>query len=245
MIDILIEKLETSISNDIWSYDDSSDSDILVSPLNDIVIVWTDTGYFQIQREKIMFNDCVSGHTFTLRKNGSREDWKKFQDLFIDASRTKLFRIDAPIFREEHDIGDDVWEYTKVARAGVGIGTVADQHFMNTNSIVDFMNDIIDPYYYIIKSAINVANNNPNIHPTTKLELPITIPHIVIRHALKDKQGYYFAKACDRWERTPEDVIKTCIAVGQLIIKGVGTTVPPEFLDDWTARASNKWISLL
>jgi hypothetical protein len=245
MLDILTQKYQSAVDQDIWNYDDSNDANILVSPLKDIVIEWNSTGYFQIQQDKIMFNDCVSGHTFTLRKNGSREDWKKFQDLFIDASRTKLFRIDAPIFREEHDIGDDVWEYTKVARAGVGIGTVADQHFMNTNSIVDFMNDIIDPYYYIIKSAINVANDNPNIHPTRFHVLPITIPHIVIRHALKDKQGYYFAKACDRWERTPEDVIKTCIAVGQLIIKDTGTTVSPEFLDDWTARASNKWISLL
>lgn len=245
MLNTLIEKLQSSIDRDVWNYDDFNDKNILVSPLKDTVIEWNDIGYFQIQREKIMFNDCANGHTYTLRKNGEEEDWKKFQDLFIDASNTKLFRIDAPIFREVHTIDNISWEYTKAARPGGGVGEVADQHLMNTNLIVDFMNGIIDPYYYIIKSAITVANNNKVIDPTTKLELPVTIPYIIIRHALKDTQGYYFAKVFDQWHRTPKDIIETCIKFGQILIKDVGTNVPPEFLDDWTARASNKWTSLL
>lgn len=246
MRDILIQKLQKVTEQDIWNYDDSNNPDILVSPLKDVVIEWTDAGYFEIKKDKIMFNDCVNGHSYTLRKNGSREDWKKFQDLFIEASKTELFRIDAPIFREELLIAETFWEYTKAARPGGGVGAVVDQHYMNPILLIDFLNDIIDPFYYIIKSAIDVANNNPRpFDPATGFYVPITIPHISIRHALKDNQGYYFAKIFDRWEQTPEKVIRTSIMLGQLLIKDLGTTLPPEFLNDWTARAFNKWTLLL
>jgi hypothetical protein len=246
MRDTLIQKLQTSIEQDIWNYDDSIDPNRLVSPLKDAVIEWNDTGYFEIKKDKIMFNDCVNGHTFTLKKNGTREDWKKFQDLFIEASETKLFRIDAPIFREELLIAEIPWEYTKVARPGGGVGQIADQHYMNTNLLVDFMNSIIDPFYYIIKSAIDVVNNNPRLtDPATGFHPPITIPQLSIRHALKDDQGYYFVKNFDQWDQNPEKVIRTCITLGQIMIKDLGTTVPPEFLNDWTVRSFNKWTSLL
>lgn len=241
MLDILTQKLQSAVDQDIWNYDDSNDANILVSPLKDIVIEWNDTGYYQIQQDKIMFNDCVNGHTFTFRKNGSREDWKKFQDLFIDASETKLFRIDAPIFREEHEIGDDVWEYTKVARAGAGVGTVADQHYINPTQLAEFMDSIIDPYYHAIETAIKVANNNP---PTVSL-LPVAIPDISVRHILKDKQGYYFAKNFDYWDQDPKRVIEMCIGLCQMLINDVGTNLPSEFVDQWTQRASNKWLSLV
>jgi hypothetical protein len=246
MQDTLIQKLQLSIEQDIWNYDDSNDLNILVSPLKDIVIEWTDAGYFEIKKDKIMFNDCVNGHTYTLRKNGSREDWKKFQDLFIEASETKSFRVDAPISREELLIEETSWEYTRIARPGGGVGQVADQHFMNTDLLVNFLNDIINPYHYIIKSAMNVASNNSKpADLVTGLHPPIIIPHISIKHALKDNQGYYFAKTFDSWEQTPEKVIIACILFGQLLIKNFGTRVPPEFLDDWTVRAFNKWSSLL
>jgi hypothetical protein len=219
---------------------------VLVSPLKDVVIEWTDAGYFEIKKDKILFNDCVNGHTYVLSKNGSREDWKKFQDLFIEASETKSFRVDGPISSEELLIDGTSWEYTKTARPGGGVGQVVDQHYMNTNLLVDFLDNIIDPYYYIIESAINVAKNNPRpFDPATGFHPPITIPHISIKHALKDDQGYYFTKSFDRWEQTPEKVIIACILFGRLLIKNFGTTVSTEFLDDWTARAFNKWTSLL
>ena len=75
MLNELIEKLQSAVDQDVWHYDDSNDPNVLVSPLKDIVIEWNNIGYFQIQREKIMFNDCVNGHTYTLRMNGKREDW--------------------------------------------------------------------------------------------------------------------------------------------------------------------------
>jgi len=246
MHDILIQKLQTATEKDIWNYDDSNDFNILVSPLKDIVIEWTDAGYFEIKKNNIMFNDCVNGHTYTFRKDGSRKNWKKVQDLVIEVSETNLVRMDAPIFREEQIIDGVVWEYTKVARPGSGVGQVADQHFMNTDLLVSFLNDIIDPYYYIIKSAISVANNNPRpLDLATGFYTPITIPNIGIRHALKDNQGCYFAKMFDRWEQNPEKVVRTSIMLGQILIKDLGTTVSPEFLNDWTVRAFNKWTSLL
>jgi hypothetical protein len=246
MIDILIEKLETSISKDIWSYNDSSDSNILVSPFKDIVIEWTDTGYFQIQKEKIMFNDCVNGHTYSFRKNGSREDWKKFQDLFIEASETKLFRIDAPIFREEKDKDGSTWEYTKVARPGGGVGQVSDQHFINREMIGQFLEGIIDPYYHAIDTAIKIAKNNPGpVNPDTGLSPPLTIPDISIRHALKDDQGYYFAKNFDVWDQIPEKVIRMCIGTGMMLIRDIDHKLPADFIEKWTVRAFDKWTSVL
>ena len=246
MIDILIEKLETATANDIWNYDDSSDSDVLVAPLKDIVIEWTDTGYFQIQKEKIMFNDCVNGHTYTFRKNGSREDWKKFQDLFIEASETKLFRIDAPIFREEKDKDEAPWEYTKVARPGGSVGQVSDQHFMNKEMIGQFLDDIIDPYYHAIEAAIKVAKNNPlPVNPETGFAPPLTIPDISIRHALKDSQGYYFAKNFDVWDQIPEKVIRMCIGTGMMLIRDIDHDLPADFIEKWTVKAFDKWTSLL
>ena len=242
MLDILTQKLQTAIEQDVWNYDDSNDPNVLVSPFKDIVIEWTDTGYYQYQKDKVMFNDCVNGHTYSLRKDGTTEDWKKFQDLFIDASETKLFRIDAPIFRQVHEIDNANWEYTKAARPGAGIGTVDDQHFMNPQLIKQFMEDIIDPYYHAIETAIKVAKNNP----PTNSPLPLTIPDISVRHILKDKQGYYFAKNFDLWDQDPGRVIEMCVGTCQMIMRDIGTaTISQEFIDQWTVTAVNKWTSLV
>jgi len=241
MLSILTQKLQTATEQDIWNYDDSDDPNTLVSPLKDIVIEWAETGYFQIQKNKIMFNDCISGYTFTLRKNGTTEDWRKFQDLYVEASMSKLFRIDAPIFREVHEIDSTSWEYTKVARPGSGVGTVDNQHYINPTLLVEFIDGIIDPYYHAIEAAIKVAKNSP----PTKSDLPIAIPDISVRHILKDKQGYYFAKNFDLWDQEPSRVIEMCIGLCQMLIRDVGTSLSPEFIDDWTLRASNKWLSLV
>jgi hypothetical protein len=241
MLDILTQKYQSAVDQDIWNYDDTNDLNILVSPLKDIVIEWNEFGYFQIQKDKIMLNDCVNGHTYTLRKDGTTEDWKKFQDLFIESSTSKLFRIDAPIFREVHEINNGSWEYTKAARPGAGVGTVNNQHFINPTLLIEFIDGIIDPYYYAIEAAIKVAKNNP---PTKSL-LPIAIPDISVRHILKDKQGYYFAKNFDRWDQSPNRVIEMCIGLCQMLIRDVGTSLPLEFIDDWTFRASKKWLSLV
>jgi hypothetical protein len=171
MLDILTQKYQSAVAQDIWNYNDSNDPAVLVCPSKDIVIEWTDSGYFEVKKDKITFNDCVNGHTYSLRKDetrsyrrdSSREDWRKFQELFIDASNTKLFRIDAPIFREEITIDNNDWEYTKIARPGASIGKIYNQHFMDPGTIEQFMEDIIDPYYYVIAGAIKVANNTPSL----------------------------------------------------------------------------------
>ena len=248
MLDILTQKYQSAVDQDIWNYNDSNDPAVLVSPSKDIVIEWTDSGYFEVKKDKITFNDCVNGHTYSLRKDetrsyrrdSSREDWRKFQELFIDASNTKLFRIDAPILREEITINNNDWEYTKVARPGASIGKISNQHFMDPSIIEQFMEDIIDPYYYVIAGAIKVANNTPGLPGFP----PIAIPKISIRHANRDNQGYFFVKNFDQWGQSPEVVIDTCIKLGQLIMRDLGTS-SSEFIDQWTTKATNKWGSLL
>jgi hypothetical protein len=254
----LSQALQSAIDQDIWNSDDSNNSDLLITPLKDIAIQWTDTGYFQIQKEKISFNDCVNGHTYSLRKtyddkhnydllgekhfheHGSRKEWKMFQDLFVEGSNSGLFRIDAPISNDELEIDGVTWEFTKVARNGLGIGKIVNQHCFNPSTVETFLNDIIDPYYNIIKASIDVArNNSESIAPTY-------IPFIAIIHILKDEQGYYFTKNFDSWRLHPDKVIRQSITVGQSLIQNVGgSEVSADFLNQWTTRAFIKWTSLL
>ena len=246
MQDILEQKLAEVLEKDIWNYDDTTDNNILVSPLKDIVIEWTDQGYFQYQKEKIMFNDCVTGFTYSLRKDGHLIDWKMFQDLYIEASETKLWRIDAPVHRKELVIDGAHWEYTKVGRPGGGVGQVVDQHFMNKNNIGEFLEKIIDPYYHAIEAAIKVAKNNPRpVNPETGFTPPLTIPDISIRHILKDSQGYYFAKNFDVWDQTPDKVIRMCIGTGIMLFHDIEHDLPEDFIEKWTYKAFYKWTSLV
>jgi hypothetical protein len=247
----LSQALQSAVDQDIWNSDDSNNPDLLITPSKDIAIKWTDTGYYQIQLNKIMFNDCVEGHTYTYRKTsaenplstrepGSRKEWKMFQDLFIEASTSKLFRIDAPISREEIEVGEETWEYTRAARPGTGIGEITNQHWLNPKSIETFLNNIIDPYYYAIQAAIKVARNN------LEIDGEIYIPKIGIAHILEDKDGYYFVKNFDSWNQTPDRVIRQNIKISQVLIQKIAKSeVSDDFLNQWTTGAFNKWMSLL
>ena len=250
----LSQALQSAIDQNIWNSDDFNNPDLLISPSKDFAINWTDTGYYQIETDKIMFNDCVEGHTYTYRKsfagnldstrapisNGSRKEWKMFQDLFIEASTSGLFRIDAPISREEIEVGEEIWEYTRAARPGAGVGEIVDPHWVNPKSIETFLNNIIDPYYYIIQAAIKVARNN------LEIGAEIYIPNISIPHIQKDGQGYYFVKNFDLWNQTPDKVIRQTIKVSQFLIREIARSeVSDDFLNQWTAKSFNKWMSLL
>lgn len=256
----LSQTLQTAINQDIWNSDDSTNPDLLITPLKDVAIQWNDTGYFQIQKEKISFTDCETGHTYAIRKTyddkqtyvnelgethfyeyGSRREWKMFQDLFIEGSNSGTFRIDAPISNEEVEINGVVWEFTKVARNGPGIGKIVDQHFFNPKSVETFLNNIIDPYYYMLKGAIKSAKQNLPV-PLS----PIFIPAIGVAHILQDEQGYYFTKNFDNWRQPPDKVIRQAIAVSQNLIQNVGgDEVSNDFLNQWTTKAFMKWTSVL
>jgi len=247
----LSQALQSAVDQDIWNSDDSNNPDLLITPSKDIAIKWTDTGYYQIQLNKIMFNDCVEGHTYTYRKTsaenplstrepGSRKEWKMFRDLFIEASTSKLFRIDAPISREEIAIGEATWEFTKVARNGQGIGKIVSQHYLTPTEVETFLNNILDPYYYAIQAAIKVAKNN------LEIEGEIYIPPIGITHIIQDQQGYYFAKNFDSWNQPPDRVIRQSIKVAQSLIRDIANSeVSTDFLNQWTTKAFIKWTSLL
>lgn len=247
----LSQALQSAIDQDIWNSDDFNNPDLLITPSKDFAIKWTDTGYYQIQPDKIMFNDCVEGHTYTYKKSspgnqlsslapGSRKEWKMFQDLFIEASTSGLFRIDAPISREEIEVGEETWEYTRAARPGAGVGEITEQHWLTPKKIESFLNNIIDPYYYALQAAIKVARNN------LEIDGEIYIPNIGVAHILEDGQGYYFVKNFDRWNHTPDKVIRQNIKMAQLLIQEIARSeVSDDFLNQWTSKAFTKWMSLL
>jgi hypothetical protein len=250
----LSQTLQSAVEQNIWNSDDSNNPDLLISPLKDFVIQWTDIGYYQIEKNKIMFTDCAEGHIYTYRKttpenndstvapisHGSRKEWKMFQDLFVEASTSKLFRIDAPISRQEVEVGEEIWEYTKSAHPGAGVGEIVDQHWLTPATIETFLNNIIDPYYYAIEAAIKVAKNN------SETGSPILIPYIAIAHILEDRQGYYFAKNFDLWNQHPDKVVRQNIQVAQFLIQKVcNSETSADFLNQWTTTAFTRWTPLL
>jgi hypothetical protein len=250
----LSQALKSAVDQNIWNSDDFNNPDLLITPAKDVAIQWTDTGYYQIESDKVMFTDCTEGHVYTYRKttpenidstkapisHGSRKEWKMFQDLFVEASTSGLFRIDAPISREEIEVGEEIWEYTRVSHPGAGVGEIIDQHWSKPNSIEPFLNNIIDIYYYVIQAAIKVARNN------SEIDSPILIPYIAIAHIIEDRQGYYFAKNFDFWNQSPDKVIRQNIQVAQFFIQEIAKSqVSDDFLNQWTTRAFNKWMSLL
>jgi hypothetical protein len=235
MIDILTQKLQSCIEQDIWNSDDSENTNLLISPNKDVVLEWTDTGFFEVKKERVMFNNCVTGHTYCLRKDGTIDEWTKFQLWYLEGVNSKLFRTDVPLFRDEVEINSESWDYTHWMRPGAGVGELTThQVFSNPAALPDFLNDVIDIYYDAMLAIIKVAEeyNDPRI------------PDITFRQVMKDDRGYYFINNFDTWNRTPYNVITASIKLGQMLIGWFGPAIPEWFLDDWTARASAKWNTL-
>jgi hypothetical protein len=235
MIDILIQKMQTCLAQDAWNSDDSDNPDLLISPKKDIIIEWNDTGYFEIQRERVSFNDCVIGHTYSLKKNGDASNWIKFQQWYLDGVTSKNFRSDAPVKRTEVEIDGDTWEYTRWMRAGKGHGDVPFQYFANPELLPTFLNEIIDPYYEAVAGLIRVSKQYQDT----------SVPHLAITHGLKDKSGYYFVKSFDLWDQTPSRIIQMNLETGQLVIQHFQSALPKDFGQIWHETASQKWNSLL
>ena len=233
MIEILTQKLQSCIEQDVWNSDDSDNPNLLITPKKDIIVEWSGNGFFEIQRNKVTFNDCVIGHTHCLRKNGTADEWTKFQKWYLDGFENKLFRVDVPLKRIETEITGESWDYTRWMRPGRGIGKTIAQ--TDIELVPDHMMNIIDIYYNAISALITVAQeyNETNI------------PDLSFRHLMKDDAGYYFVKNFDLWDQTPRKVIETCITLGEMFIQASSSSLPDGFFEEWSTKTRNKWNTLL
>jgi hypothetical protein len=231
MIDILTQKLQWCIENDVWNSDDSENSSLLISPKKDIAVAWTRTGFYEAQREKITFNNCATGHTYCLRKNGTLHEWTKFQKWYLEGDNTSLFRTDTPITRTEIEIDGETWDYTRWMRPGSGIGKTNSQ--TNISEVPGHMMNIIDIYYDAVASLIKVA----------RAYNEETIPDLSFRHLMIDDKGYYFVKNFNLWDQTPKKVVTTSITFGIMLIQATNS-LPSDFLDEWSTKATEKWSAL-
>jgi hypothetical protein len=233
MIDLLTQKLQSCIAQDLWNSDDSNNSNLLITPNKDIMVEWSGDGFFEVQKNKVTFNDCVIGHTYCLRKNGTAVEWTKYQKWYLESVESKLFRIDAPITRSEIEINGEVWDYTRWIRPGSGIGKTLAQ--TNIESLPEHMINIIDIYYNALASLIKIAReHNEN-----------TIPALSLRHLMQDNAGYYFVKNFDLWDQTIQRVVSLNIELGEVFIKAGSSVLPSGFLEEWTTKARNKWNTLI
>jgi hypothetical protein len=232
MLDILTQKLQSFIEQDAWNSDDSTNPDLFVSPKKDIIIEWTDTGYFEVQKEKIMFNDCSIGHTHCLRKNGTSHEWTKFQLWYLEGIDSKLFRCDAPLLRQETTFNNESWDYSRWMRPGSGVGTIT---VFNPATLEVYLTEIIDPYYHALAGALKIAKENSDGR----------IPSISLLHGLKDGQGYYFTRSFDLWDQNPNKVIRMNIEFGKTLIQGSIESLPEGFKETWSEAVEQKWGTLL
>ena len=232
MLNTLVQKLQSCIEQDTWNSDDSANPDLFISPKKDIIIEWTDTGYFEIQKEKITFNDCSIGHTYCLRKNGTLQEWTKFQQWYLKGIDSKLFRCDVPLSREDTTFNSESWEYIRWMRPGSGVGTV---NVFNPATLEIFLNEIIDPYYNAVSGAIKISKETDDGR----------IPSISLLHGLKDDQGYYFIRCFDLWDQNPNKVIQMNIEFGKTIIQENITSLPEGFKETWSEAMTQKWNTLL
>ena len=233
MIDILTQKLQSCIDQDLWNSDDSNNPDLLITPKKDIIVEWSGTGYFEVQRNKVTFNDCLIGHTYCIRKGGTLTEWTKFQQWYLEGVETKLFRTDVPLTRSELEINGEAWDYTRWMRPGSGVGHTTPQ--TNIELIPEHLIQIIDNYHDAVAAMIKVANQYNEV----------TIPDLTFRHLMKDDKGYYFVKNFDLWDQTPQKVITTCIALGELFIEATAATAPEGFREEWSSKATQTWGKLL
>ena len=233
MIDILTQKLQSCIDQDIWNSDDSENPNLLITPKKDIIVEWSGTGFFEVQRNKVTFNDCIIGHTYCIRKNGTLNEWTKFQKWYLEGVESGLFRTDVPLTRSEFEINGESWDYTRWMRPGAGIGKTTLQ--TDIDLVPEHLLKIIDSYHHAIKSMIDVAQEYNET----------TIPDLSFRHLMKDEKGYYFLKNFDLWDQTPQKVITTCLTLGEMFIQATSSKLPEGFLEDWSFKASGKWNTLL
>jgi hypothetical protein len=250
MIDQLTAQLAVYTPEWLASYDDSQDPNVLIGPSKQTAIIWTDTGFYQLnpihlcpavsgglimsEELEISFTDTTIGHTFALSKNYTPNTWNLYQQLYVEGTRSGLFFVDAPLERSIVTINNEDWEYTRVMRPGsANLGKTPFNRLQTADDIKNFWNTGIDDFYNIISAAINIAskNNQPGI------------PAITIKHRIADEHSTYFYKNFNLWDMNPTQIVNQSINIGTSIIKNI-PVIGDSFSVEWADAARQKWSTL-
>lgn len=241
MIDQLTAQLAVYTTEWLSSYDDSKDQNVLIGPSKKTAIIWTDTGFYQINpcpnklftNLEISFTDCTIGHTYSLTQNYDSMSWILYQQLYLAGVNSKSFYIDVPLERSEVTINNQPWEYTRVMRPGAP--SIGKKNYVQTlEDLEGWWNQSIDDFYNVMSAAVTISKNNK-----------ITgLPSISVKHRLPDVSGIcYFYKNCGPWDQSLVSLINQSINIGNSIIKSV-PALGNTFSDTWTNNAKQKWNTL-
>jgi hypothetical protein len=220
-----------------WNYDDLDDPNVLISPNKDIAIEWSDYGLYRITKTQSQltlmdnWNVLKAGHTFTMYKVWDNTDWYKFQMVYLEGVGSKNFRTDIPINRTTVNFNNHLWEYTHIMRPDNGIGQT-NMHYFDQEKIrlESDVNNLIDQFYYLVKSMITVSPNG-------------LIPPFNCISALRDDSGFYFLKGFRGWSQPPSKIIHASILAAPLWLTSMGLS--ETFINNWVSSATSKWKSLL
>jgi hypothetical protein len=221
-----------------WNYDYLNDPNVLISPNKDIALEWTDYGLHRTTKTQSQltvldaWNRLKPGQTFTMYKVWDATDWYKFETVYKEGIKTKNFRTDIPVNRFTVEFDNNLWEYTHLMRPGTGIGQT-NVHYFDPDKInlESDVNNLIDQFYYLVKSMIEVSPNG-------------LIPPFSCMHALRDTEGFYFSKGFRGWSQPPSKIIQSSILTSSVWLAHL-TGLNDAFVTNWVSSAKSKWESLL
>lgn len=173
-----------------------------VSPAPGFVTERDQDGYYLISDGLIAYCNLRNGLVFRIRKSFFDKDWVCYTELAAKGVETGAFRIDAPLYKEEIETQDGVWEYAELQSPGNNYG----QNFNNDvfswpelsqglipnasindtvrNGVVAYFKEFVDQATVITHEAKLIAQKNGT-------GMPMDLCYIFNRY--KDNTGYFWS----------------------------------------------------
>lgn len=173
-----------------------------VSPGPGFVTERDQDGYYLISDGLIAYCNLRNGLVFRLRKNFFAKDWVCYSDLAAKGQELGTFRIDTPLYKEEIETQDGIWEYAELQSPGNNYGHNFNNDVFSwpelTNGltpsesiddavrsgVVTYFKDFVDQATVITHEAKLVAEKNGT-------GLPLDLCYIFNRY--KDDTGYFWS----------------------------------------------------
>lgn len=159
-------------------------------------------GYYLISDGLIAYCNLRNGLVFRIRKSFFAKDWICYAELAAKGTETGAFRIDIPLYKEEIETQDGMWEYAELQSPGNNYGLNFNDDVFSwpelTNGLypnesindevrqqaVSYFKEFVDQATVITHEAKLIAEKN-------NTGMPMDLCYIFNRY--KDNTGYFWS----------------------------------------------------
>jgi hypothetical protein len=210
-------------------------------------------GYYYLSDNLVSYCDLKNGKVYRIRKNYKANDWTCYQALHAKSVELGTFRLDAPLYKEEIGIVNEIWEYAELQSPGQNYGRNFNDDVFNwpemtngltpnpnitdefKNSVKDYFKEFVDQSFVIASEARKVAEQN-------NCGMPLDIAYPFNRY--KDDAGYFWSDFDQySWETSKDEFVlnaNTIFGQAMLFAKVCGV-LDDTRIAECVEYARNKW----